>query len=103
MALSGKVKIVTDSTAYLSPEEIKKYDVHVVPLRVIFGTAVYTEGVDITSAEFYRRIGKGGSLPTTSQPAINDFTRVYAELAEQGYDILSIHISSHHHCQASYP
>ena len=89
-----KVKIVTDSTAYLSPEEISRYDVRVVPLRVIFGTEVYSEGVDITNEAFYRRLVKEGAMPTTSQPAISDFTQVYSELAERGHPILSLHISS---------
>ena len=92
--VSGKVRIVTDSTAYLSAEEISRYDVHVVPLRVIFGTEVYCEGVDITSEKFYRRLATGGPMPTTSQPAVSDFTRVYSELAERGHPILSLHISS---------
>ena len=52
----NRVKIVTDSTACLSPEEISKYDVRVVPLKVIFGTEVFREGVDISNEEFYRRI-----------------------------------------------
>jgi DegV family protein with EDD domain len=92
--VTGKVKIVTDSTAYFSAEEISKYGVHVVPLRVIFGTEVYSEGVDITSEEFYRRLATGGPMPTTSQPAVSDFTRLYSKLAERGHPILSIHISS---------
>jgi DegV family protein with EDD domain len=91
--VTGKVKIVTDSTAYLSAEEIKRYDVHVVPLRVIFGTEIYSEGVDITNEEFYRRLASG-PMPTTSQPAVSDFTRVYGKLAERGHPILSLHISS---------
>ena len=92
--VASKVKIVTDSTACLSAEEISQYDVHVVPLRVIFGTEIYTEGVDITSEEFYRRLATTGSMPTTSQPAVGDFTRVYGELKERGHPVLSIHISS---------
>ena len=92
--VTGKVKIVTDSTAYLSLEEISRYDVHVVPLRVIFGTEVYCEGEDITNEEFYRRLASGGAMPTTSQPAVSDFTRVYSELSERGHPILSLHISS---------
>ena len=92
--VASKVKIVTDSTACLSAEEISKYDVHVVPLKVIFGTEIYTEGVDITSEQFYRRLAASGLMPTTSQPAVSDFTRVYGGLAERGHPILSIHISS---------
>ena len=92
--VTTKVKIVTDSTAYLTPEEIARYDVHVVPLKVIFGTDVYSEGVNITTQEFYRRIAKARTLPTTSLPSKSDFVKVYSELAQRGYPILSIHLSS---------
>jgi len=86
---TGKVRIVTDSTAFLSAEEIARYNVHVVPLKVIFGTEVYSEGVDITSEEFYRRLARGGMLPTTSQPPVDYFTRLYRELAEAGFPFMS--------------
>jgi DegV family protein with EDD domain len=92
--LSAKVKIVTDSSAYPEPEVIAKHDIRVVPLKVAFGSEVFAEGVDITNEEFYQRLVKGGKLPTTSQPSVADFIKVYRELAEQGYPILSIHISS---------
>jgi len=92
--LSAKVKIVTDSSSYPKPEVVAKHDIRVVPLRVAFGSEVFAEGVDITNEEFYQRLAKGGKLPTTSQPSVADFTRVYRELAEQGYPILSLHISS---------
>jgi DegV family protein with EDD domain len=92
--VDGKVAIVTDSTASLSAEEISRYGVRVVPLRVIFGTEIYIEGVDITSEEYYRRLAARGPMPTTSQPAISDFTRLYSELAERGHPVLSVHISS---------
>jgi len=92
--LSAKVKIVTDSSSYPEPEVIAKHDIRVVPLRVAFGSEVFAEGVDITNEEFYQRLAKGEKLPTTSQPSVADFIRVYRELAEQGHPILSIHISS---------
>ena len=92
--MAKPVKIVTDSTVYLPPEVIARYDIRVVPIKVAFGTDVYSEGVDITSEEFYQRLAKSDILPTTSQPPISDFSRVYTELAQQGHPILSIHISS---------
>ena len=92
--MAAKVKIVTDSTSYLSPEDIARYDIHVVPLKVIFGTDAYSEGIDITTEEFYKRLATAKTLPTTSQPSVNDFTRIYGELVQRGHPILSIHISS---------
>jgi len=92
--LSARVRIVTDSSSYPEPEVVAKHDIRVVPLRVAFGSEVFAEGVNITNEEFYQRLAKGGKLPTTSQPSVADFIRVYRELAEQGHPILSIHISS---------
>jgi len=91
--LTPKVKIVTDSTAYLLPETIATYDIHVVPIKVAFGTEVFSEGVDITNEEFYRRLAKSSTPPTTSQPPVSDFVKVYAELTSLGHPIFSIHIS----------
>lgn len=92
--MAPKVKIVTDSTAYPEPEVTKKYDIHIVPLKVAFGADVYSEGVDITAEEFYRRLTKSKVMPTTSRPSVGDFTKVYSELAQKGYSVLSLHISS---------
>jgi fatty acid-binding protein DegV len=64
--LTPKVKIVTDSTAYLLPETIAKYDIRVIPLKVTFGAEVYSEGVDITNEEFYQRL----SSPGRKQPGL---------------------------------
>jgi len=92
--VTNQVKIVTDSSVYLPSEVIARHDIRVVPIKVAFGTEVYSEGVDITNEEFYQRLTKSSALPTTSQPPISDFTRVYTELARQGHPILSIHIPS---------
>ena len=88
-----KVKIVTDSTAYLLPKTIAEYDIHVVPIKIAFGTEVFSEGVDITNEEFYRRLAKSSTPPTTSQPPVTDFVKVYSELTSLGHPIFSIHIS----------
>ncbi|MFO7772890.1 MAG: DegV family protein [Dehalococcoidia bacterium] len=91
--MSARVRIVTDSSSYVEPEIIARYDVRVVPLRVAFGSEVFAEGVNITNDAFYGRLAVDGKLPTTSQPSVDDFIRVYRELAEQGHPILSLHIS----------
>lgn len=92
--MTPKVKIVTDSSSYLEPEVIEKYDIRVVPIKVAFGTEAYAEGVDITNEKFYQRLIETSAFPTTSQPSVGDFVKIYSELAQQGYHILSIHISS---------
>ncbi len=92
--MAAKVQIVTDSTAYLSAEEAARYGVHVIPLKVIFGVDAYDEGIDISNDDFYRRIMSSHTVPTTSQPSIREFTRIYSEMAASGRPVLSLHISS---------
>ena len=43
------VKIVTDSTADLPVEIVKKLDIEVVPLNLHFGTTTFKDGIDIQS------------------------------------------------------
>jgi len=61
--LSHKVKIVTDSSAYLLPETITRYDIRVVPLKITFGTRAYSEEVDVmTSGSHINFNLKGGTI-----------------------------------------
>jgi DegV family protein with EDD domain len=88
------VAIVTDSTAYLTPELIGNLPINVLPLQVIWDGKVYWDNVDIHDNEFYPRLEVAKTLPTTSQVTPAQFTETYSRLLEQGYDVLSLHISS---------
>ncbi len=87
------VKIVTDSTSDIPPELAKELDIAVVPLTVFFGEEAFKDGIDMTHDEFFRRLTTGAILPRTTQPTIGDFLDVYKSLADQGHEIVSIHIS----------
>ncbi len=90
------MQIVTDSgtDVNFTPEEIKKYNVHVVPLTVTLAGKSYREGIDIEPDAFYNLLDETGTLPVTSQPAAGEFAALYSELAKTDPEILSIHISS---------
>ena len=90
----SKVAIVTDSTANLPPEIIRNLPIHVVPLHVIWGEQEYLDQVEMTSDQFYARLRTDKVLPTTSQPSPKEFKDLYVRLLEEGYDILTITISS---------
>lgn len=90
----NKVAIITDSTAYLPPELITEYDIKVIPLVVIWDGDSYADGVDITPTQFYTRLEKSPSLPSTSQPPAADFNEIFSKLLNEGKDVLAILISS---------
>lgn len=89
----SKVAVVTDSTAFISPELAKDLPIRYIPLQVIWGEQTFRDNVDITPDEFYTRLKTDKVTPTTSQPSPGAFQLVYKELLEAGYDILSVHIS----------
>lgn len=92
----NKTVIVTDSTADIPAELVKQYNIHIVPLKVMFGEDSYLDGVDISAGEFYKRLVQSPQLPTTSQPSPADFVQVYESILKEfpGCSVLSIHISS---------
>ena len=88
------LRIVTDSTADISPALAAEHGITVVPASVLFGDEELLDGVDIQSGAFFERLQRSAVLPTTSQPAPGAFQAVYQQLADEGAtEILSIHVS----------
>lgn len=90
-----KIAVVTDSTAYLTPEEAAANHIHVVPIPFMIDGKTYHEGVDITTEEFYHLLKTSSSFPSTSQPPLGEMMELYQKLADEGYDaVISIHLTS---------
>jgi len=53
----------------------------VIPLKIQWDRADFEDGVDIFPSEFYERLAKSSTLPTTSQPPAEEFLQIYEELA----------------------
>ncbi len=92
--MANKVAIVTDSTANLPPAWLEEYKIAVAPMTVIWGGEELQDGVDITPKEFFVRLSNEKVMPSTSQPTPGAVKVLYEGLAAEGYDILSVHISS---------
>lgn len=90
----SKIAIITDSTAYLSPETVKRYGIYVVPLKIHWQAQTFRDNVDIHPEEFYEDLEKIEWLPTTSQPSMQEFYNLYEEIAKRVDAIIVILISS---------
>lgn len=88
------VRVVTDSTCDLPPALVSAHGITVVPLTVTFGDESLLDGVEIDATRFYQRLREFPGQPKTSQPAVDRFRETYEELAKDGSEIVSIHISS---------
>ena len=88
------VVILTDSTAYLPANLVARHPIRVLPLTLNWDGQSYRDGVDILATEFYTRLSKSNSLPTTSQVSIGQFEVTIQELIDEGYDVLVLPLSS---------
>jgi len=91
MNASG-VAVVTDSTTYLPAELIERWGIQQVSLYVGWGGERLPEG-EYELEAFYARLRESADLPSTSQPSVGDFLACFEPLAEEGRDIVSIHIA----------
>jgi len=80
-----KIALLTDSSCDLSHKILKKHHIFTVPLRIRCADGEYSDGVDITAADVYRRL-KAGELPKTSLPVGEDIEGVFRAIREEGYD-----------------
>lgn len=88
------MQIVTDSAADLTPEDIKTWGIHVIPLYIQFPDGEVAAS-DITPDAFYDKLKAiVPKVPTTSQPSIGLLAEHYAKFAAKAVDVLSIHVSS---------
>lgn len=84
------MEIFTDSCCDLSPDQIKSFNIHVVPLGVFIDGNSYLDGVNISAPELFALVKKTGQLPKTSAPAQGQFIDAF-----KAYDdIIYISISS---------
>ena len=85
--------VVADSTADLPDAWGDRYDIQVIPLKVMFGEESFRDGVDMNNEQFFARLATATKLPTTSAPSPGDFAELYTRLAKDHDGCISIHIA----------
>jgi DegV family protein with EDD domain len=78
-----KIALITDTAADLHEDIIKKYNIHVLPFRIIYKDREYKDGVEITPKEVYDNLDK--EVPTSSLPSMQDMEDTFTKLEEEGY------------------
>lgn len=88
-----KIAILVDSCTDVPKDFISKYNMYVVPLKVIYKDKEYTDGVDITASDIYARLPI--EIPTTSLPGTDEITHTLDQIKADGYEkVLAVTISS---------
>ena len=95
----GKVRIVTDSNAYLAPEIVANYKVEIIPHRIKIGGAFYEEDATFTSDDLFRKLHEAQAMglnppPEVLPPDVNTILDIYQTTDKEAEQIVSIHMSS---------
>ncbi len=89
------VQIITDSTADLPAELVRRLDITVVPLTIHLGGKPLRDGVDITKENFLQRYARLPTPPTSSAATQKQFEAVFAELTKTpNSEVVAILLSS---------
>ena len=90
-----KLAVITDSSAFLQAETLRKEDLFVLDIPVNIDGQEYVEGVNLTAQEFYEKMARSSELPKTSQPSIAKLDEILSSLQEKGYThVLGLFLSS---------
>jgi DegV family protein with EDD domain len=79
----SKIALITDTTGDLPESTIEKYNIHVLPFRIIYKDREYKDKYEITPEQVYGDLEK--EIPTSSFPALEDMENLLARLEKEGY------------------
>jgi DegV family protein with EDD domain len=93
----SKVKILTDSCAYITPAEAEDLGICIVPLNVTIGSETLLDNHPETTERFFQAqenaLHNSSPMPRVSSPTPAQFETGYASLYRQTDQILSMHVS----------
>lgn len=89
-----RTAVITDSTAYLTPEERASFNIKMIPLSVNLLGESYEEEVNLTATEFYDKVRGAHEFPKTTQPPIGKFVELFEELSKDYDEVVCVHLSS---------
>jgi DegV family protein with EDD domain len=88
------IGVVTDSTADLQPAVQERLALAVVPLIINWDGQTYRDKIDLTQAEFYRRLRTSKTLPRTGAPSLAAFEAVFREQLKRHDGVVSVNLAS---------
>jgi DegV family protein with EDD domain len=91
----ARVAIFTDSASDMDPARAAAAGIGIVPLVVNFGTDSFRAGVELSTADFWKRmIAPDAPFPTTAASSPGEFKEAYEAAFANGADaIVSIHVA----------
>ena len=89
----SRVAVVTDSTAYIPPALLERFQIRVIPLHLIWGHNMFLDGVTMDPRTFYTQLATRSQIPTTAQPSAGEFVEFF-KAVDGAEAIVGVFISS---------
>jgi DegV family protein with EDD domain len=87
----SKIKIITDSGSDITQERATALGIRVIPISFTFdGETYYKEGMEMAVDAFYDKLRNSETTPKTTQVTPIEFTDVFNEEYDNGYDNLIV-------------
>ena len=88
------IRIIIDYASDISQAEAKQWGIEVLPLKTMFGTEEYLDGVTLDHDGFFQKLIESDVLPTTSQLSPFAYAEKFKEAADCGDTVLCITLSA---------
>ena len=78
-----KIAVITDTASDLSDEMLNRYNIKILPFRIIYKDREYKDRFEIKPQQVYDNFVN--EIPTTSLPSVDDMEKLYRRLEEEGH------------------
>ena len=88
------IALVTDTASDIPQKLIEKYQIQVIPFKIIFGDNLFIDKLTLQPDQFYNMLQSEKVMPKSSQPDIQYIRNFYDHLTTYYDKIIAVHISS---------
>ena len=89
-----KIKILSDSTCDLSPEQLKAHNIDLARLTIVKGGQPFVDGDTIIPSDIFAHVAAGGDLCSTTAYNVGEYQELFSTFADQYDGIIHINIGS---------
>ena len=88
------LRLLVDSGASIKKEECEKYNVELIPLKILLGETEYRDGDNLSIDDFYKYLLGKNSFPKTALPDLGEVEEKVNGYTQAGDDVIILTISS---------
>lgn len=88
------IKITSDSTCDLSPQQLQQHNISLSPLYVNIGDKCLRDVFDITPDDIYAHVNSGGAMCSTAAVNISDYIDFFGPFSKEYDAVIHLNLSS---------